>query len=130
MLSCYQEYRRTHPFYREREKERMRRKRLDPEYRIAEAKRIRTYREISSYRRNRDRMLSRVWHQTHKRSTVAYSQTRKLPKQLKRLMPFCEICGSTRNLENHHPDYSKPEVLLTLCKSCHRQIHALATYLP
>jgi len=31
----------------------------------------------------------------------------------------CEECGSTENLERHHPDYSKPLETQTLCRACH-----------
>jgi len=33
----------------------------------------------------------------------------------------CEICGSTANLQRHHPDYSKPLEVLTLCGECNRK---------
>lgn len=35
----------------------------------------------------------------------------------------CEICGSTKNLQRHHPNYSKPLEVMTLCASCHRRVH-------
>jgi hypothetical protein len=35
----------------------------------------------------------------------------------------CETCGSVKFLERHHPDYSKPLEVITLCKSCHKSIH-------
>lgn len=35
----------------------------------------------------------------------------------------CEKCGSTENLGRHHPDYSKPLEIQTLCSSCHRKEH-------
>ena len=31
----------------------------------------------------------------------------------------CEFCGSTNDLEGHHPDYQYPEIFVTCCKSCH-----------
>jgi len=34
----------------------------------------------------------------------------------------CNICGSTENLERHHPDYSKPKIFETLCRDCHNKI--------
>jgi len=35
----------------------------------------------------------------------------------------CERCGSTEQLERHHPNYSKPLSIVTLCHKCHRFIH-------
>lgn len=31
----------------------------------------------------------------------------------------CELCGAEGKIEAHHPDHSKPFLLLYLCKSCH-----------
>ena len=31
----------------------------------------------------------------------------------------CEICGTTEDLQKHHPDYSKPLEIVTLCRQCH-----------
>lgn len=35
----------------------------------------------------------------------------------------CMFCGSTERLQKHHPDYSRPELIITLCFKCHRKIH-------
>ena len=35
----------------------------------------------------------------------------------------CSICGSKENLQRHHPDYSKPLEVVTVCCKCHCQIH-------
>jgi len=31
----------------------------------------------------------------------------------------CEVCFDDRNIEAHHPDHSRPFLLLYLCKNCH-----------
>ncbi len=31
----------------------------------------------------------------------------------------CEICDSTESLQAHHPDYTFPSIVVTLCRSCH-----------
>lgn len=31
----------------------------------------------------------------------------------------CAHCHTTENLERHHPDYSKPLEVITLCEKCH-----------
>jgi hypothetical protein len=40
------------------------------------------------------------------------------------LKPQCELCGSTDYLERHHPDYSKPFEVQTLCRTCHARQRA------
>jgi len=39
------------------------------------------------------------------------------------IAPSCVLCGSTENLERHHPDYNKPFEIVTLCRRCHQRIH-------
>jgi len=31
----------------------------------------------------------------------------------------CEDCGTTKLLQRHHPDYSKPDAFRILCRMCH-----------
>ena len=35
----------------------------------------------------------------------------------------CEHCGSEERIEKHHPDYSKPLLVIFLCKTCHVTEH-------
>lgn len=35
----------------------------------------------------------------------------------------CERCGTTRKVEGHHADYSKPLVVHWLCRGCHHLEH-------
>jgi hypothetical protein len=35
----------------------------------------------------------------------------------------CEHCGSAKRLNMHHPDYSKPLEVITLCVPCHEKVH-------
>lgn len=35
----------------------------------------------------------------------------------------CELCGSQKDLCGHHPDYRYPQIIVTLCKSCHNWVH-------
>lgn len=35
----------------------------------------------------------------------------------------CQACGSTRWIEAHHEDYSKPLEVVWLCMACHRAHH-------
>ncbi len=40
-----------------------------------------------------------------------------------KLIPLeeCEFCSSEIKVEGHHPDHSRPFLLLYLCKDCHRR---------
>ena len=37
----------------------------------------------------------------------------------------CHFCGSTENLEMHHPDYSQPLRIYWLCRTCHRKLDSM-----
>lgn len=43
-----------------------------------------------------------------------------------KLIPLeeCELCGSDDKIEGHHPDHSRPFLLLYLCKDCHHRADA------
>ena len=36
----------------------------------------------------------------------------------------CCKCGSKIDIERHHPDYSKPLEIITLCRKCHVGVHS------
>ena len=36
----------------------------------------------------------------------------------------CQICNSTKNINAHHPDYSKPLEVIWLCSKHHAQVHS------
>lgn len=36
---------------------------------------------------------------------------------------YCSSCGIECNPEGHHPDYSKPLVVIWVCKKCHEDFH-------
>ena len=37
-------------------------------------------------------------------------------------MVSCQECGSTQNLQRHHPDYNDTKIIV-LCRLCHTQLH-------
>jgi len=41
----------------------------------------------------------------------------------RKLNAVCSKCGSAKNIERHHPDYSKPLEFVILCRKCHRALH-------
>lgn len=40
----------------------------------------------------------------------------------------CEVCGTAERVENHHDDYSRPDVYRRLCRTHHRQLHREADH--
>ncbi|MEK6884747.1 MAG: hypothetical protein AABY22_34260, partial [Nanoarchaeota archaeon] len=40
----------------------------------------------------------------------------------------CEMCRNERSLEMHHPDYTQPLNVKTLCSKCHKSIHRQLKY--
>ena len=36
---------------------------------------------------------------------------------------LCLKCGINKDLQRHHPDYSKPLEVIILCRKCHNNIH-------
>lgn len=68
------------------------------------------------YQSHREEILRKTheYRGSHKKECSA----RKKANQIQ-LEPACEFCGSTKNLERHHPDYLEPLIVLTTCKTCH-----------
>jgi hypothetical protein len=62
----------------------------------------------------RNRSPNRKYNKTHPEILKAHNDSRHLNKK-----DFCEKCGAASNLEKHHPDYSKPLEIVTLCRKCH-----------
>lgn len=115
-------------YYREYNRNRMRRKRQnDPEYVARERMKARQY-----YYDHRDEQLAnrRCYYAEHKKEELNHSRNYykrhskrvKARNQARYYIPLknkCEICGSTENLQRHHPDYSKSLQVMTVCKKCH-----------
>lgn len=94
-------------------------------------------RERHNYKKYRDKILARKkrYYQEHREELLAknrqYQQqnkhkTRTYAKTHYYNVPLdkeCASCGTTESLERHHPDYSKPLEIVTLCHSCHMRLH-------
>lgn len=64
-----------------------------------------------------------VYARKYRAKTFMIRQARKQAWQVP-IKPFCEKCGTTEvKLERHHPDYSKPLEVVTLCRLCHEKLH-------
>ena len=73
------------------------------------------------YKKHRNEVL-----QKHKKYYDANREKRLAKMQAWKYIPIearCENCGSKENLERHHPDYSKPLEVMTLCRKCHATLH-------
>jgi hypothetical protein len=58
----------------------------------------------------------------YKKKYPEKDKAHKLSKNISKLS-YCERCFSNKNLEKHHPNYSKPLEIITLCKRCHTEEH-------
>lgn len=72
------------------------------------------------YLKNRARILEKARENREKDKIKirARSLARRIP-----LGSVCEECEGTENLEHHHPDYSKPLKVVTVCHSCNKIIN-------
>jgi predicted metal-binding protein len=46
---------------------------------------------------------------------------RRLPESFK--PTICVHCGKSKRLDAHHTDYSKPDYVVWVCRSCHMKAH-------
>jgi hypothetical protein len=60
----------------------------------------------------------KAWVQRNPQKAKAVQMAKKVPRK-----GACERCGSTDRLHRHHPDYSKPLEVVTLCVPCHEGVH-------
>jgi len=104
-------------------------RRTHPEYRISQRENLRRFRQLNpDYDRNWKRN-NPTWREKHQEQMKCYRQNhpeRMHARNKARWVPIgekCAICGATDHLERHHPDYSKPDVVITLCKRCHVNVH-------
>jgi hypothetical protein len=64
--------------------------------------------------------ISRQWRAANPQGYKAHSVAAYAVKEGRLVAPStCEGCGLPKRLEKHHPDYSKPLLVVWLCKPCH-----------
>lgn len=61
------------------------------------------------------------WRQNNPNKTKAHAIVFKSKAVLKKAQ--CQNCGSKTRLHMHHPDYSQPLYVFTLCSPCHQGLH-------
>ncbi len=73
-------------------------------------------RSIVPHRKEHAARITREWRRKHPDRLAAHNKAQlaglKAPSQ-------CEACQLPKRLEKHHPDYSKPLLVVWLCKPCH-----------
>ena len=127
--SCHNEYMREHrktPEYRAKEREWTRSYReRHPDFiynynkQWVEKNKERAYKQRYEWNRNNRDKVNKSnynWYDRHPDVKRAHHYNNKLSLKKK-----CERCSSIDNLQRHHPDYSKPKEIVTLCKPCHLQ---------
>lgn len=62
-----------------------------------------------------------AWMKKNKMKNRAHETARRYKAVL--IKDACEMCKATNKLHMHHPDYSKPKEVITLCSQCHEDIH-------
>ena len=96
------------------------------------------YLKRKGYReRNKNKLSekSRLWSQDH-RERMAFLQQNYNQKNPEKIMAHtiankikpdnkCNICSKDKQLHRHHPDYTKPKMIITLCSGCHKELHTL-----
>lgn len=94
---------------------------------------VRTHRDshdsVREYDRNRSglphrvELRTRVTREWRKRNPEAARAQAEAHKAMKAgyiaTVPLCQTCGLDKRLEKHHPDYSRPLLVVWLCKRCH-----------
>lgn len=89
------------------------------DYYAANAERIRA--RVKAYR---EANLEKVREYDRARGFRCSPEATKAHNAARVLVPQpCGQCGSTENIERHHPDYSKPLFVVWLCRVHHRALH-------
>ena len=83
----------------------------------------------SYYRANRSRFAKwqREWRQRNAEKAKAHSKLRHALDACKVKKGPCEVCGTRKDVEGHHDDYSKPLKVRWLCHVHHRKLHRKPT---
>lgn len=78
------------------------------------------------YHNNREKLLQRhkEYLQQHPEKTAARLATRKAIRDGVLVPQDCEGCGTTKNIEAHHSDYSNHLDITWFCRRCHQKHHA------
>jgi hypothetical protein len=73
--------------------------------------------DLALFRQKRREIRER-YEERNPEKIAAQRQAQRIP-----LASQCKQCGGTETLHRHHPDYSKPLEIVTLCSGCHGRAH-------
>lgn len=116
--------------YRQRPEVKVKLKEYRKKYRVQSKK---THREWRKKHPEKSGEYSKKWYYKYREEIAQKNRAyyydnieKRDAKNLARVIPLgskCEVCESKSHLEKHHPDYSKPLEITTVCSSCHKMIH-------
>lgn len=91
--------------------------------RLAKLERVREYdrqRANLPHRKELRQRITREWDEKHPDRARAQQRANNALRggQIERVTN-CEGCGRTGRIEKHHPDYTRAELVIWLCKPCH-----------
>jgi predicted HNH restriction endonuclease len=96
----------------------------------SELERLRRYKRSNPDKIREDSQKYRIEHQEEVRDYNTEYQRKhpevRIARNKARILPqgiVCQICGTMKDLQKHHPDYSKPLEVVILCRSCHEKLH-------
>jgi hypothetical protein len=88
--------------------------------RLANLETVRAYdreRALLPHRIQNAMRVTREWRRRHRDRQAAHNKANRTAGMV--APERCEGCGHQKRLEKHHPDYSKPLLVVWLCKPCH-----------
>ena len=69
------------------------------------------------------RAHQKKWYGKNKHKKAAQQRVFKALKSGKLKKENCKVCGSSENIQAHHPDYSRPLEVVWLCHTHHQKNH-------
>ncbi len=76
---------------------------------------------------NRTKNILRVQEYDRRRGNRVPKEMRDARNKARRtrVRNTCTFCGSSDNIEKHHPDYNDGTKVVGLCRKCHRNLHTI-----
>lgn len=67
--------------------------------------------------------VTKRYQKKFRQKATAHAYVYRALKEGRLIKQPCKVCGSKKQIEAHHPDYSKPLKVIWLCNKHHREIH-------